>query len=109
MAYDEGLADRIRGSLAGEAGLTEKKMFGGLGFLLDGNMCCGIQHENLMVRVPVDQHEALLGEPGAEQFMGSGRPMKGWISVSPEGMGEDEDLARWVGYGVGVARSLPPK
>ena len=109
MAFDAGLADRIRDVLTGEPGLVEKRMFGGLGFLLDGNMCVGIQGDGLIVRVPVDDHEALLLEPDAEQFMGSGRPMRGWITVNPDGIAEDEDLNRWIQRGIAVARSLPPK
>lgn len=109
MAFDAGLADRIREVLHVEPGLVEKRMFGGLGFMLDGNMCVGIQGDGLIARVPADEFDELLAETGADQFMGSGRPMKGWITVHPEGIAEDEDLIRWIQRGVAIARSLPPK
>jgi TfoX/Sxy family transcriptional regulator of competence genes len=109
MAYDEGLAGRVRERLAGEPGLIEKKMFAGIGFMLDGNMCCGVSGDGLIVRIPRDEQDALMAEPGAGEFMGSGRPMRGWIRVSPEGIAEDDDLRRWIERGITVARSLPPK
>jgi TfoX/Sxy family transcriptional regulator of competence genes len=109
MAYDEGLATRIRDLLGGEAGLAEKKMFGGLAMLLHGNMAVGVRNDGMIVRVHPDEHERLLTEPGARQFDLTGRPMKGWIVVDAPGCAEDEDLRRWVGRGVTYARSLPPK
>ena len=109
MAFDVGLADRIREVLSGEPGLTEKKMFGGIGFMLDGNMCAGVQRESLIVRVPAEQHAHHLAQPNVDQFPTPERPMKGWITVSPDGIAEDEELARWVQMGISIARSLPPK
>jgi len=109
VAFDEGLADRIREVLSGEPGLAGKKMFGGYGFLLDGNMCAGVQGDRLIVRVPADQHEAILTQPDVDQFPSPDRPMKGWVTVGPDAIAEDEDLASWVRMGIAVARSLPPK
>ena len=107
MAYDEDLADRIR-VLAG--GAVEKKMFGGLAFLVGGNMSVAASGQGgLMVRVDPSQTEALLAEPGAEPFEMRGREMAGWLSVSAEAVESDEDLRRWVDRGVAYARSLPPK
>ena len=74
MAFDEGLADRIREVLSGEPGLTGKKMFGGYGFLLDGNMCAGVQGDRLIVRVPADEHEAILDRTGRRSVPQSGSP-----------------------------------
>ena len=109
MAYDEGLAQRVREQLAGESGLTEKKMFGGLAFLLDGNMSVGLSGEELMVRVGPDGTDDALAQPHTRLFDMSGRPMKGWILVAPAGVEDDGALAAWVDRGVGLARSLPPK
>jgi TfoX/Sxy family transcriptional regulator of competence genes len=109
MAYDEGLATRIR-ELLDDGDLVEKKMFGGLGMLLGGNMAVGVYGDELLVRTDPAQQDELLAEPGARMFdMVKARPMNGWILVSPQHCAEDEDLARWVGRGVAYARSLPPK
>jgi TfoX N-terminal domain len=109
MAYDEGLATRIRELIGAESGLAEKKMFGGLAFLLDGNMACGVRGDDLIVRTDPDGHEAALAETGARPFDLTGRPMRGWIMVGADGHAEDDDLRRWVDRGVGYARGLPPK
>jgi TfoX/Sxy family transcriptional regulator of competence genes len=110
MAYDEDLAARVRVLLAGEP-VTEKKMFGGLAFLVGGNMSVAASGQGgLLVRVEPGGTEALLAEPGAEEFdMGGRGPMKGWLRVSPEVLGDDETLGAWVSRGVGYARTLPPK
>ena len=109
MAYDEGLAERVREVMADEPGLTEKRMFGGIAFMLDGNMACGVSGDDLMLRVGTEGFDALLGEPGVRIFDMSGKPMKGWLLVSAEATSEDEDLAGWIARGVNFARSLPPK
>jgi len=109
VAYDEGVAIRIRELLGGEPGLVEKKMFGGLAILLAGNMAVGVSGDALIVRTDPAQQEALLAETGARPFDLTGRPMKGWLLVDPDGFAEDEDLRRWVDRGVVHARSLPPK
>src|SRR6478735_4409373 len=97
MAYDEALAERVRERLGDEPGLTEKKMFGGLAFLLEGNMSVGLTGgDALMVRVGEEGTDAALAQPHTRLFDMSGRPMKGWIVVAADGVAEDEDLARWV-------------
>jgi hypothetical protein len=109
MAYDEGLATRVRDLLGDHPGLAEKKMFGGLAFLLDGNMACGVRGHDLIVRVAADAAEATLREPGTRPFDLTGRPMKGWLLVDADGHAEDDDLRRWVDRGLAYATSLPPK
>jgi len=109
MAYDEGLAARVRDVLGDRPGLAEKKMFGGLAFLLHGNMACGVRGDDLMVRVAAEKADTALEEPGARPFDMTGRPMKGWLLVSPDGHATDQDLRRWVGRGLDHAGSLPPK
>jgi TfoX/Sxy family transcriptional regulator of competence genes len=110
VAYDEDLADRIREQLSGET-VSEKKMFGGLAFLIGGNMSVSASGQGgLLVRVDPDQTEELLREPGAEEFeMGGRGPMRGWLRVRPEAVEDDTALAAWVSRGVSYARTLPPK
>lgn len=109
MAYDEGLATRIREVIGGESGLSERKMFGGLAMLLHGNMAVGVRNDGMIVRTHPDQHDQFMSEQGAKPFDLTGRPMKGWIVVDPSGCAEDDDLRRWVDRGLTYARSLPPK
>ena len=109
MAYDEGLATRVRDVLGDQPGLAEKKMFGGLAFLLHGNMACGVRGDDLIVRMAVEEADAALEEPGARPFDMTGRPMKGWLLVAPDGHAEDDDLRRWVDRSLAHAGSLPPK
>lgn len=109
MAYDEGLAQRVREVLAVEPGLTEKRMFGGIAFMLDGNMACAVTNDDMMVRVGTEGTDVLLAQPGVRVSDMAGKPMKGWLLVSADATAEDEDLAGWVGRGVAFARSLPPK
>ena len=110
MAYDLELADRIRELLAGEQA-AEKAMFGGLAFLINGNMSVAASGQGgLLVRVDPDETGALLAEPGAEEFeMGNRGPMKGWLRVRPDVLGSDRVLTQWVRRGVSYARSLPAK
>jgi TfoX/Sxy family transcriptional regulator of competence genes len=109
VAYDEGLATRVREVIGERPGVDEKKMFGGLAFLLNGNMACGVRSDDLMVRVAADAADAALREPGARPFDMTGRPIKGWLLVAPDGHAEDDDLRRWVDRGLAHAGSLPPK
>ena len=110
MAYDEDLANRIRELVAGEAGVTEQRMFGGLAFLVGGNMAVAASGQGgLMVRVEPDETEALLGEPHAQPFEMRGREMRGWLRVDAEGVETTRDLKPWVERGVAYARSLPAK
>lgn len=109
MAYDEGLAQRIREVLDVTPGIEEKKMFGGVGFLLKGNMACGVNEENLIVRVGPDNYENALKEPHVREFDMTGKPMTGWIVVEPPGFDVDEDLIAWIARGVIFTSSLPAK
>lgn len=110
MAYDEALAARIRDHAAGEP-VEEKKMFGGLAFLLGGHMAVAASGQGgLLVRVPPEQTADLLSEPGtAPMEMGGRGPMDGWLRVTAEAVTDDESLARWVDRGLAHARSMPPK
>ena len=109
MAYDENLGLRIRATLAGEPGLVEKKMFGGVGFMLNGNMACGVINDALIVRVGADAYQAALEEAHTRPFDTTGRPMTGWVMVDPSGTSSEESLQEWVWQGLDFARSLPPK
>ena len=109
MAYDEALAARIRSALTGETNVIEKKMFGGLAFMLSGNMAIGVLADEIMVRVGPDNHEDALSRPHARPMDFTGRPMGGMIYVSRPGFESDEGLAAWVETGSSFARSLPPK
>ncbi len=109
MAYDEGLAERLRELCAENAGITEKKMFGGLCFLSRGHMFVGIVGEALMARVGPDAYEKALRRPHARVMDFSGRPMKGYVFVDPPGFEEDRDLERWVGDGLKFVGTLPDK
>jgi TfoX/Sxy family transcriptional regulator of competence genes len=109
VAYDEGLATRLRDLVGAEPGLAEKKMFGGLAMLLHGNMAVGVHGDALIVRTDPAQQADLLAEPGVRVFDLTGRPMKGWLLVDPAGCAEDDDLRRWTDRGIAYARSLPPK
>src|SRR3954465_249864 len=109
MAYDEDLANRIRELVADEKG-TEKKMFGGLAFLIGGNMAIAASGQGgLMVRCNPDETEALLKKPHARTFEMRGRSMNGWLRVDDEGVRTMKPLKPWVKVGVTYARSLPPK
>jgi hypothetical protein len=108
VAFDEGLAERVREALAAIP-VSEKRMFGGLAFMLHGNMCCGVVGDSLMIRVPADEHETILEEPDVRPFDMTGRPMKGWVVVSEDGIAEDEQLRAWVERSVAFASLLPPK
>lgn len=109
MAYDEGLAQRVRELLEEKPGFVEKKMFGGICFLLRGNMACGIINEDLIVRVGSEKYEASLKLPHTREFNITGKPMKGWVMVSWEGHETDKDLFKWIQQGAHYALSLPSK
>ena len=109
MAFDERLADRIRSSLGRRKGLTEKKMFGGIAFLLNGNMCVGVHRSELIVRLAPEDTETALTQPHTRRFDLTGRPMQGWILVAPAGMATDAKLARWVEIATKYAGALPKK
>ncbi len=109
MAYDEGLAERIREALAVQPNVAEKRMFGGLAFLIGGKMCVGIVKDQLMVRVGPEAYEKRVRESHARKMDFTGRPMKGFIYVTAEGLESDAELRRWVGYGLDYAGSLRRK
>ena len=109
MAYDEGLAQRVRVVLEGKSGLEEKKMFGGVCFILSGNMACGILNERLIVRVGPERYENALKQPNTGKFDITGKPMKGWVMVSPEEYNTDDRLSYWIEQGVAFALTLPAK
>jgi TfoX/Sxy family transcriptional regulator of competence genes len=109
MAYDGKLAQRVRQVLIGMDTLTERKMFGGVGFMLHGNMACGVQKDSLVVRVGPERYQQALQHPHARPFDMTGRPMRGWVFVGASGVRSDEDLSEWVQRGVDFALSLPAK
>jgi TfoX/Sxy family transcriptional regulator of competence genes len=109
VAYNEALAHRIRVIVGEDPGLTERKMFGGIAFMLNGNMFCGITRDDLMVRVGPDRFEAALTSPGARLMDFTGRPSKGMVFVGPEGYATDEQLRGWVEQTLDYAGSLPAK
>ncbi len=110
MAFDTELAGRIRQQLGQQQGLSEKKMFGGLAFLLNGNMCCGVYKQELLVRLDPGQTEEALGRPHTRIFdLSSRRPMKGWILVQPESLTTEAALANWIQVGLAYASTLAPK
>lgn len=108
MAYNEKLVNRIREEF-GEIPFIEKKMFGGVGFLVHGNMAVGVYKEEMIVRVSPDQHEKLLKKKHTRVFDITGRPMKGWLMVEPDGYKTSKQLSEWVDRGVSFALTLPPK
>lgn len=110
MAYDEDLAARIRELVGAEPDLTEKRMFGGLAFLVSGNMAVAVSSQGgIMVRADPDESDELVGSGDAELVMMRGRPMRGWRRLAPEHLRTTVQLTRWVDLGLGYARSLPPK
>ena len=108
MAYNLKSADRIRAELDGVP-FVEKKMFGGVGFLIGGNMACGVHKDGLIVRVDPDKHTKLLKKTGAKVFDITGRPMKGWLIVDADGYKTAKQLSAWVKEGMEFALTLPPK
>ncbi len=110
MAYDEELADRVREVVQDESALTEKKMFGGLAFLINGNMAVSASSKGgLLLRVDPAETESLISEPEVGRFEMRGRQMDGWLRVDATVVDSDRELRRWVDIGVAYARSLPPK
>jgi TfoX/Sxy family transcriptional regulator of competence genes len=109
MAYDEGLAERIRSVLQDERGISEKKMFGGIAFLLNGHMFIGTAKGDLMVRVGPERYEESLKQRHARPMDFTGKPMRGYIFVSPKGISEDAELERWIRMGLTFTATLPEK
>jgi TfoX/Sxy family transcriptional regulator of competence genes len=109
VAYDEGLAERVRELLAPRDDVTERKMFGGIGFMVAGNMCVGVMNDDLIARLGPDEAERALAEPYVRPFDFSGRSSKGFVFVAAEGTANEDDLAGWVAAALGFATSLPAK
>ena len=109
MPYDEGLAERVRQQLQNHADVVEKKMFGGLCFMVSNHMCCGIVKETLMARVGPDNYEKCLAKKYASEMDFTGKAMKGMVYVSPEGLESDKNLATWVSICSDFVESLAPK
>ena len=109
MSYDPASAERVRQSLSGRSDVVEKKMVGGLSFLVNGNMCCGITGMALMVRVGADSREQALREPCVRPMLFAGRTLSGFICVEPEGYAADDALAGWVQRGLDFVSGLPAK
>jgi TfoX/Sxy family transcriptional regulator of competence genes len=108
MAYDEKLADRIRDILRPDPGYSERKMFGGIAFMLDRHMCCGVVDDDLMLRLGPDGADAALDQPHVRPMDFTGRPMSSMVFVAPAGL-DGVSLRRWVGQAAAFARALPPK
>lgn len=110
MAYDEELANRIRDIVQNEPSLSEKRMFGGLAFLINGNMAVSASGQGgLLLRVDPAQTESLVSEPHAQRFQMRGREMDGWLRIEADALVSDQALKRWTAYGLAYAQSLPPK
>lgn len=109
MAFDEGVAQRLREALAGLKGITEKKMFGGIAFMDRGNMCCGVVSDTLMARVGPDAYAEALTRPHAREMDFTGKPLQGFVYVDPPGYAEDEQLRGWIELCRSFTSSLPAK
>jgi len=109
MAYSESLAERIRQRLSRRKNVESKKMFGGIGFLLNGNMCVGVWKDSLVVRVGPDQYDDALQERFVSEFDVTGRAMTGWVLVAPEGVEHDDQLQDWIQRAVKFVKKLPAK
>ena len=109
MAYDESLASRVLDLLEGQPDLEQKKMFGGISYMVRGHFCCGIVKDDLCVRVGPDVYDDALAQPHVREMDFTGRPMAGWVFVGPGALESDDDLGAWVGRGLSHALSLPPK
>jgi hypothetical protein len=109
MAFDETLAERIRQGLARRKNVEEKKMFGGVGFLLNGNLLVGVWKDSLCVRLGPDKGDEALKEPHVEEFDITGRPMKGWVLVKPEGVTGADQVKGWIQRAVQFVGGLPAK
>jgi hypothetical protein len=109
MAFNEQLAERVRASMAAHAPFDERRMFGGISFLVGGNFACGVMNDDLLVRFDPASEDDLMARPHARPFEMGGRTSNGWLLVAPEGTKAKRDFERWVGVGVAYASSLPAK
>ena len=109
MAFDDGLAERVRSSVLMLPDIAEKRMFGGLAFMVNGNLCCCVTDDELIVRVGADNYEAALRLPHVRKMDKSGRAMRGWVLVSGEGLAKDDDLEKWLHRGLTFVNTLAAK
>jgi len=109
MAYDEVLAERIRTALRGRDDVVEKRMFGGITFMVAGRMACGVVHDDLMVRVGPEGHDEAIAQPHARPMDFTGKPMQGMVYVAPAGVATDDALRSWVDRAVSVATAVAPR
>jgi TfoX/Sxy family transcriptional regulator of competence genes len=109
MAFDETLAGRIRDVLASKRGIDEKKMFGGIGFLLNGNMLVGVWKDSLIARIDPSEYDDALGQPHVREFNITGRAMKGWVLIDADGIEDDDPLADWIERAIKFVKTLPKK
>ena len=109
MAYDEHLATRIEDQIGDHPAVTSRKMFGGIAYMLQGNMAVGIHNDGLMVRIPREEHDNAVNEPGVREFDMTGKRMRGWVVVDSATIADDQTLAQWIDRGMEFAGSLPPK
>ena len=109
MAFDEALAQRIRDQLYPLAAAEEKKMFGGIAFLVGGNMTVGVNQNDMIVRVGLEKFEAALKKPGVDLFKPTGKPMAGWVTVATDGYQTDDDLKYWIELALEFVKTLPAK
>jgi TfoX/Sxy family transcriptional regulator of competence genes len=109
MAYDDGVAQRVREALIDQSDVVEKKMFGGLAFMVRGHMCCGVVGGELMLRIGPEGYDSALSQPHARQMDFTGKPMKGFVYVAPTGFEDDGDLQSWVDRALSFVTTLPAK
>lgn len=109
MSYDEGIAERVREVMADVSRVSEKKMFGGIAFMVDGNMCVGVVNDQLMLRVGPDQYNELLTKEFVKEMDFTGKPMRGLIYLQAEGFCEDDELKQWIDKALNFVLTLPPK
>lgn len=109
MAYDEGVAERLRDAYLSIPDVVEKKMFGGIAFMVNGHMSCGVVNDTLMVRVGPEQYERALLRPHARKMDFTGKPLTGFVYVAPEGFEDDAELQAWVEFSLVFVTSLPSK
>ena len=109
MAYSKSLAERMRGIVSRRRGISEKKMFGGICFLLNGNMCVGVWKNSLIARLGQEQGDEALLEPHVKKMDITGKPMKGWVIVEPDGIEDDKQLSHWIELAITFVRTLPTK
>ena len=109
MSFDPGLAERVRELLGNRPGISERRMFGGLAFMLHGHMFVGLMESTLMARVGPDRHADALAQPHTRAMDFTGKPMKGYIYVDPQGLGDDKNLQAWVEWCAGFVATLPAK